>query len=87
MSDNNVGSVPLQEPGYAVTNAKIGFEFGKSDINLYMKNIANAKPNLGDVQQVSFPQSVPGPNGTRVPYLEVAVMPPFQIGLQFSQHF
>ena len=87
MSDNNVGSVPLQEPGYAVTNAKLGFEFGKSDINLYMKNIANAKPNLGDVQQVSFPQSVPGPNGTRVPYLEVAVMPPFQIGLQFSQHF
>jgi outer membrane receptor for monomeric catechols len=87
ISQNNTGNVPLQEPGYGLLNAEIGVDKGPWNINLYMKNITNAKPNLGDIQQIAFPQSVAGPNGTRVPYLEVGVMPPFQIGLQLTHNF
>lgn len=87
ISQNNTGPVPLQEPGYGILNSELGVDIGSWEVNLYMKNITNAKPNLGDIEQIDFPQSLPGPNGTRVPYLEVAVMPPFQMGIQLTHNF
>jgi outer membrane receptor protein involved in Fe transport len=87
ISANNTGPMPLQEPGYALVNMNLGIDFGKSEVSLYAKNLINAKPNAGDIQQIAFPQSLPGPNGTSVPYLEVAVLPPFSFGLQYKYHF
>jgi iron complex outermembrane recepter protein len=89
LSHNNGGSVttPLEEPSYSILNSQVGFDKDSWRFALYMKNLTDAKPNLGDVQQIAFPQSVPGPNGTLVPYLEAEVMPPFQMGIQISHDF
>ncbi len=87
ISQNNTGPAPLQEPGYGIMNSEVGFDRGSWDLGLYLKNVTNAKPNIGDIQQIAFPQSVAGPNGTTVPYLEAAVTPPFQVGIQVTHDF
>jgi iron complex outermembrane recepter protein len=86
-SQNNTGLKPLVEPAYSVFNMNAGIQFNKSEVSLYFKNIANAKPNLGDVQQIAFSQTVPGLGGTSVPYLEVALLRPFNMGLQYTYRF
>jgi iron complex outermembrane recepter protein len=87
ISDNNTVPTPLQEPGYGILNSEFGFDITSWRLDLYLKNITNAKPNLGDIQQIDFPQYLVGANGTHIPYLEVALMPPFQVGLQITHDF
>jgi outer membrane receptor protein involved in Fe transport len=86
-ANNSPENTPLVEPAYSVLNARLGIRAGRSELTLYANNALNEKANLGDVQQIAFPQTIQNAGGQTVPYLEVAVMPPVQVGLQFRQRF
>jgi iron complex outermembrane recepter protein len=86
-ANNSPQNRPLVEPSYSILNARMGVKYGNSELTLYGKNLLNEKANLGDVQQLAFPQYIKNASGQTVPYLEVGVTPPVQIGLQFKQHF
>jgi outer membrane receptor protein involved in Fe transport len=86
-ANNSPQNTPLIEPAYAILNARTGVKFGKSELSLYANNVTNEKANLGDIQQNDFPQSTKNAAGQTVPYLEVGLLPPLQIGVQFQQSF
>jgi outer membrane receptor protein involved in Fe transport len=86
-ANNSAQNAPLDEPSYSIVNARLGVAFGKSELNLYMNNLTNEKANLGDIQQIAFPQSIKNASGQTVPYLEVGVLAPTQVGVQFKQSF
>jgi outer membrane receptor protein involved in Fe transport len=86
-ANNSPENTPLVEPSYSVLNARLGVRFGRSELTLYANNALNEKANLGDIQQIAFPQSIKNASGQTVPYLEVGVMPPLQLGVQFRQRF
>jgi iron complex outermembrane receptor protein len=87
ISQNNTNPEPLTEPSYSLVNFNTGVTFGNSDLSLYVKNLTNARPNLGDIQQTAYPQVIKEPNGQLEDYLEVGLLPPLTVGLQFKQHF
>jgi iron complex outermembrane recepter protein len=86
-ANNSPQNTPLVEPAYSILNARMGVKFGQSELSLYANNVTNEKANLGDIQQNDFPQSIKNSSGQTVPYLEVGVLPPLQIGVQFKQSF
>ena len=86
-ANNSAQNTPLDEPSYLILNTRVGVTFGRSELNLYVNNVTNEKANLGDIQQIAFPQSIKSASGQTVPYLEVGVLPPVQVGLQFKQTF
>lgn len=86
-ANNSPQNTPLVEPAYSLLNARVGIKFGHSELSLYGNNITNEKANLGDIQQNDFPQSIKNASGQTVPYLEVGVLPPLQVGIQFKQSF
>src|SRR5579871_196365 len=86
-ANNSPQNTPLVEPAYSILNARFGFKCGHSELSFYGTNITNTKANLGDIQQNDFPQSVKNSSGQTVPYLEVGVLAPLQIGIQFKQSY
>ena len=86
-ANNSPQNTPLVEPAYSIVNARVGVKFGHSELSVYSNNLTNEKANLGDIQQNDFPQSIKNASGQTVPYLEVGVLPPLQIGIQFKQGF
>lgn len=86
LSENNPTPYPLIAPSYSVVNMTVGVDRGNSTLSLYAKNVTNAKPNLGDIQQIGFLQTT-SLNGQTVPYPEVRLLHPLSIGLQFTQRF
>lgn len=73
MSANSSPSVPLVRPAYDITNIRVGFEFGESELSFYGKNIFNNRANLGDIQFIGFAEDTP----------RVAVLRPTQFGVQY----
>jgi outer membrane receptor protein involved in Fe transport len=74
---------PYQRAGYGIWNGRIGTEWGANRLELYAKNIANNEANVGDIYPAGYPQI--DMNGN--PIARVVVLPPLQIGLQFSRKF
>jgi outer membrane receptor protein involved in Fe transport len=73
----------LERAGFGIWNARMGAEWGRQTLELYVKNITNAEPNIGDIYPVGYPQLDTAGN----PIPRVAVLPPLQIGLQFEHGF
>lgn len=77
------GLGPQERGGYGIWNARLGVEWGKDRLQVYLKNITSKEANLGDLYLESANQV--DTNGNLIPF--VVIPPPLQIGVQFSRDF
>ncbi len=74
---------PAERAGYGLWNAGMGGDWGPNRLEFYTKNILNKEANLGDIYPVGFtPVDAQG-----LPLPRVAVLRPFQAGVEFSRKF
>jgi iron complex outermembrane receptor protein len=82
----NAGDGAIEErPGYSLVNARFGIRWSRSELSLDLRNLTNAKPNLGDVGYNGYAQF--GNNsqaGGLIPI--VATMQPFTVLVQYKWH-
>jgi iron complex outermembrane recepter protein len=72
-------------PAYSLVNARFGVDRGRSEFSLNLRNLTNAKPNLGDIGYVGYAQYQNYAEGTIIP--QVATLQPFTVLLQYKQGF
>ena len=88
LNANTTQGYAPRRAGYSVLNARMGFDWGQSELALYANNLTNARPNLGDFNPSSYPKyDLPSPPGTGYLVPRVATLRPFNAGLQFRQRF
>jgi len=73
----------LTRPAYTILNGRLGIQWDKNELALYANNIANERANLGDLNPISY--APVEANGSRM--LRIAVLQPFQMGLQLRHAF
>jgi iron complex outermembrane recepter protein len=87
-SDSYTASLgyPLTRAGYTLVNGSFGVRFNKSELSVYANNITNQHPNLGDINPAGYVAhtslAADAPIDPRVVTLQ-----PFNIGIQYRQHF
>lgn len=87
-SDSYTASLgfPLTRAGYTLVNGSFGVRLHRAELSVYANNITNQHPNLGDINPAGYVAhtSLAGdaPIDPRVVTLQ-----PFNIGLQYRQHF
>jgi iron complex outermembrane recepter protein len=72
-------------PAYSLVNARFGISHDRSEFSLNLRNLTNAKPNLGDIGYVGYAQYQNYAAGTIIP--QVATLQPFTVLLQYKQGF
>jgi outer membrane receptor protein involved in Fe transport len=77
------GGTQATRPGYSLANLRFGVDFGKSEISLNVRNLTNAKPNLGDIGYVGYAQV--NSAGGVIP--QVATLPTTTLMLQYLKNF
>jgi outer membrane receptor protein involved in Fe transport len=70
-------------PGYSLVNLRFGIDRGLSELSLNIRNLFNAKPNLGDIGYVGYAQFDQA--GQVIP--QVATLPPLTATLQYTKSF
>lgn len=70
-------------PAYSLVNTRFGLDWGNSELAFNIRNLTNAKPNLGDIGYVGYAQY--NAAGTVIP--QVATLPPVTFTLEFKQSF
>lgn len=80
---NGGGGATATRPSYSLVNTRFGIDWGKSELALNIRNLTNAKPNLGDIGYVGYAQY--NAAGTIIP--QVATLPPVTVTLEFKQSF
>ena len=70
-------------PSYSLVNTRFGLDWGNSELAFNIRNLTNAKPNLGDIGYVGYAQY--NAAGTIIP--QVATLPPVTFTLEFKQSF
>ena len=75
------GSLAIR-PSYSLVNTRFGLSWGNSELALNIRNLTNAKPNLGDIGYVGYAQYEQ--NGTTI-IPQVATLPPVTFTLEFKQ--
>jgi iron complex outermembrane recepter protein len=76
---------------YSLANLRMGVRHERQELSLNLKNLGNAKPNLGDIGYVGYAQferdyTAPGSQvGTPIP--QVATLQPFTVMLQYKNNF
>jgi iron complex outermembrane recepter protein len=70
-------------PSYSLVNTRFGMNWGNSELAFNIRNLTNAKPNLGDIGYVGYAQYTAGQ--TIIP--QVATLPPVTFTLEFKQSF
>jgi iron complex outermembrane recepter protein len=80
---NGGGGEESTRPGYSLANLRFGINHEKSEISLNIHNLTNARPNLGDVSYVGYPQYTTA--GTVIP--QVVTLQPLTVILQYKQSF
>jgi hypothetical protein len=78
---------PVTRAAYSLLNARIGLQWGTSEIALFGNNLTNKLANLGDIQFYSYRQTLTLPSGQTVLDPRVVVNRPLQVGLQYRQSF
>jgi outer membrane receptor protein involved in Fe transport len=87
-SPSNTSSLgyPLVRPAYDLVNASVGLRHGKTELSLYGSNLTNARPNLGDINPISYVRhDGDGPDAPIIP--RVGTLQPLTVGVQFRQRF
>ena len=87
LSGNTTPTTPLTRPAYTLSNARIGVEWPKSSLTLYVNNIGNVHANLADLRFIGFNETMVNPAGQTVPLPRVVVLAPIQTGLQYRVRF
>jgi outer membrane receptor protein involved in Fe transport len=79
------GGAGLQatRPAYSLVNARAALQWDVHEVSLNLRNLTNAKPNLGDIGYVGYAQF--NSAGTVIP--QVAVLQPFTVTLQYKYNF
>ena len=70
-------------PPYSLANLRFGVKHEKQEVSLNIRNLTNAKPNLGDIGYVGYAQY----NASGVVIPQVATMPPLTVILQYKNNF
>ena len=70
-------------PSYSLVNTRFGLDWGNSELAFDIRNLTNAKPNLGDIGYVGYAQY----NASAVVIPQVATLPPVTFTLEFKQSF
>ena len=83
-SSNN-GPFRLVRPAYATINLGIGVNWAKSELRLRVRNLADAKPNLGDITYIGY--GLYSDAGRTNPIPQVATLPPRTLTLQYSVYY
>jgi iron complex outermembrane recepter protein len=78
---NGGGGSTATRPSYSLVNTRFGLDWGNSEIAFNVRNLTNAKPNLGDIGYVGYAQY--NAAGTIIP--QVATLPPVTFTLEFKQ--
>jgi iron complex outermembrane recepter protein len=68
-------------PGYSLVNMRLGIDFGKSELSLNVRNLTDAKPNLGDIGYVGYAQY--NSAGGVIP--QVATLPTTTVMVQYTK--
>jgi iron complex outermembrane recepter protein len=74
---------PTQRSHYQLVNARIGVDWGSSELSLNIHNLTNTKPNLGDLGYVGYAQF--NAAGSVVP--QVATYQPLTATVQYKVSF
>jgi iron complex outermembrane receptor protein len=70
-------------PAYYLLNMRFGIGRGQTEVSLNIRNLTNAKPNLGDIGYVGYAQY--SNTGTVIP--QVATLQPLTVLLQYRKSF
>jgi iron complex outermembrane recepter protein len=73
----------LTRPAYTVLNSRFGVQWANNELALYANNSANERANLGDLNPISYAPV----NADGIRMLRIAVLQPFQMGVQFRHRF
>jgi iron complex outermembrane recepter protein len=68
-------------PAYSLVNMRVGVDRGNSEVSINVRNLTNAKPNLGDIGYVGYAQYSAA--GMIIP--QVATLPPLTVLLQYQK--
>ena len=71
-------------PSYSLVNTRFGLDWGNSELAFNVRNLTNAKPNLGDIGYVGYAQYEAN-DTTIIP--QVATLPPVTFTVEFKQSF
>jgi iron complex outermembrane recepter protein len=87
LSSISSASSVLVRPAYTLVNGRLGVRWGKYELALFLKNLTNAEPNLGDLNPISYSRYVINAQGVSTILPRVATLQPFMFGLQFRGAF
>ncbi|HEY2661605.1 MAG TPA: TonB-dependent receptor [Caulobacteraceae bacterium] len=71
-------------PAYALVNGRFGVRWNGQELAVNLKNLTNAKPNLGDIGYVGYAQ-FNTTTGSVIP--QVATLQPMTVSLQYKKTF
>ena len=80
--NGGAGSVATR-PSYSLLNLRFGWERRATQLSINVRNLANTKPNLGDIGYIGYAQH--DGNGGVIP--QVATLQPLTVLLEFRQSF
>lgn len=72
-----------ERPPFSLVNARLGVKHEKQELSVNFHNLANAKPNLGDIGYIGYAQF----NSAGVVEPQVATLQPFTVILQYRNNF
>jgi iron complex outermembrane recepter protein len=70
-------------PGFSLVNLRFGIDRGQSELSLNIRNLFNAKPNLGDIGYIGYAQL--NVAGGVIP--QVATLQPLTATIQYTRSF
>jgi len=77
------GGSQATRPGFSLVNLRFGIDRGQSELSLNIRNLFNAKPNLGDIGYIGYAQL--NAAGGVIP--QVATLQPLTASLQYTKSF
>jgi outer membrane receptor protein involved in Fe transport len=80
---NSGGGAFATRPSYSLVNLRFGVEHADTQVSLNVKNLTNAKPNLGDIGYNGYAQY--SSQGNVMPM--VATLQPLTVMLQYQKNF
>lgn len=84
LSANSGAELRLERAAYTLLGTRIGVAWANAELALGIKNLGNARPNLGDIGYVGYQRYVPG---TTTPIPQVATLPPRTFSVQYASSF
>jgi outer membrane receptor protein involved in Fe transport len=70
-------------PSYTLVNLRLGLQRRASQVSVSVRNLTNARPNLGDIGYIGYAQH--DASGNVIP--QVATLAPLTVLLDFRQSF